>query len=270
MSNVLKSGKLKSGNMMQAASAAQSQRKIFNLAPVLLGWGLLLAIYAGLRLYQQAFAFQYGLDSTTPEFAAYWVTLAKVEVPLIFGSGIAVWIYLWLTRDRNLDKIDADTELRRYFGLVAWFLMYTFSFLWIASFFGEGDATWHQTVIRDTVFTPSHIVVFYACIPLYIVFGVSSLLYATTRLPKFAKGYSVPLIMAVLGPALILPNLGYNEWGHAFWLTEEIFSHPLHWGFPVLGWTGLALGGVLLQATSRMAELFKEISSTQRASALHK
>ena len=48
------------------------------------------------------------------------------------------------------------------------------------------------------------------------------------------------------GPVLILPNLGYNEWGHAYWLTEEIFSHPLHWGFVVLGWNALALPGVAL------------------------
>ena len=242
-------------------------RKIINLWGVALAWGVLLAIYVGLRLYQQAFAFKYGLDSTTPEFQTYWLTLVKVEVPLIFGIGFVIWTYLWVTRDKNLDKIDAETELRRYFSLVAWFLIYTFSFVWIASFFGEGDATWHQTVIRDTQFPPSHIVVFYACIPLYIVFGVSSLLYAMTRIPKFNKGHSVPLIIAVLGPGLILANLGYNEWGHAFWLTEEIFSHPLHWGFSVLGWTGLALGGVLLQATMRMAELFKEIDTADRLKA---
>ena len=249
------------------AADPQHTKKLINLVPVAISWGVLLAIYVGLRLYQQAFAFKYGLDSTSPEFATYWLTLFKVEVPLIFGVGFAIWAYLWLTRDKNLDKIDAETELRRYFSLVAWFLLYTFSFLWIASFFGESDATWHQTVIRDTALTPSHIVVFYACIPLYIILGVSSLLYATTRIPKFSKGYSVPLIMAVLGPGLILPNLGYNEWGHAFWLTEEIFSHPLHWGCPVLGWTGFALGGVLLQATMRMAELFKEIDGANLAKA---
>lgn len=264
MSAVLKSESTGKG----VGAGLQPPRKMISLGLVALAWGVLLAIYVGLRFFQQAFAFKYGLDSTTPEFETYWGTLFKVEVPLIFGIGFAIWIYLWITRDKNLDKIDAETELRRYFGLVAWFLVYTFSFLWIASFFGEGDATWHQTVIRDTALTPSHIVVFYACIPMYIVFGVSSLLYATTRVPKFAKGYSVPLIMAVLGPALILPNLGYNEWGHAFWLTEEIFSHPLHWGFPVLGWTGLALGGVLLQATSRMAELFKEIGDADRLKAM--
>lgn len=247
----------------QHDSAGLREEKMFRFAPVGIVWGILAMVYIGLRLYQQQFAFTAGLDSTSPEFQTYWMTLAQVEVPVIFGSGLVIWLYLWFTRDRHMDALQPREELRRYFRLVAWFLLYTFSFLWIASFFGEGDAVWHQTVVRDTSFTPSHIVVFYACIPLYIVFGVGSLLYATTRVPQFARGYSVPLIMVVLGPALILPNLGFNEWGHAFWLTEEIFSHPLHWGFPILGWTGFALGGVLLQALKRMYELFQQIDRNE-------
>jgi methane/ammonia monooxygenase subunit C len=62
-------------------------------------------------------------------------------------------------------------------------------------------------------------------------------------------------VFAVVGPFLILPNLGYNEWGHAYWLTEEIFSHPLHWGFVILGWNALALAGVLMQIIARMRDL---------------
>lgn len=253
--------------MERSSAVPQPGGKMFKAGPVAMAWGVLLIIYVALRFYQQAFAFKYGLDSTTPEFAKYWETLFKVEVPLIFGVGIAIWTYLWKTRDKNMDKLAPEAELRRYFSLVSWFLVYVFSFLWIASFFGEADATWHQTVIRDTALTPSHIVTFYACIPLYVILGVSTLLYATTRLPKFSKSYSVPLLMVVVGPALILPNLGYNEWGHAFWLTEEIFSHPLHWGFPVLGWTGFALGGVLLQVVMRMSELFKTIGDADKARA---
>jgi len=255
---------LKPGEVVQGTDRAEAQKKLINLVPVLLVFGLLTAIYAGLRIYTQMYAFEHGLDSTTPEFEKYWMGLLKLEVPLIFGVGIAIWTWLWVTRDKNLHKLDAETELKRYFGLVAWFLCYTFSFVFIASFFGEGDAVWHQTVVRDTSFTPSHIVVFYACIPLYIVVGVGSLIYATTRLPKYAYTYSVPMIMVVLGPALILPNLGFNEWGHAFWITEEIFTHPLHWGFVVLGWTGLGFGGALLQVVARMAELFMQIKSGQR------
>lgn len=33
---------------------------------------------------------------------------------------------------------------------------------------------------------------FYACVPLYMVFGFSTLMYAMTRIPKFATGHSVP------------------------------------------------------------------------------
>lgn len=235
-------------------------RPMFNVVPVVLSGALLTAVFVFYRLYQGAYAFKYGLDSTSPEFATYWMTLFQIEIPLIFSVGVAIWAYLWMSRDRNMSQLKPETELRRYFSLVGWFMLYTFSFLGIASIFGEGDAVWHQTVVRDTALTPSHIVVFYGFIPLYIILGVSSLLFAVTRLPAFAKGHSIPLIMAVLGPALILPNLGFNEWGHAFWLTEEIFSHPLHWGFPILGWTGLALGGVLLQVTRRMGALMKELS----------
>ena len=232
----------------KAAKVATKSRGMFKVLPVALTWGVMLAVFVGLRLYQQAFAFKYGLDSTSPEFETYWMTLFKIEIPLLFGIGFVIWTYLWLTRDRDLDALKPEVELRRYFTLVSWFLVYIFAFVWIAVFFGEGDATWHQTVVRDTALTPSHIVTFYFCVPTYIVAGVSSLIYAMTRIPFFAKSVSIPLLMVIVGPGLILPNLGYNEWGHAFWFTEEIFSHPLHWGFPVLGWTGLALDGAAVQA----------------------
>lgn len=242
----------------------QSARKIFKVWPTALAVAGVAALLLFYRLYQGAYSFKYGLDSMTPEFEKYWKTLFLIEIPVIFGIGLSVVAYLWFTRDKNLDKIDPETELRRYFILIGWFIVYTFAFLGIASFYGESDGTWHQTVIRDTALTPSHIVVFYACVPLYMVFGFGTLAYAMTRIPRFAKSHSIPLLMVVFGPALILANLGYNEWGHAFWFTEEIFSHPLHWGFTVLGWTGLALGGVLLQVIMRMSELFKEITAIDK------
>jgi len=58
---------------------------------------------------------------------------------------------------------------------------------------------------------------------------------------------------------MIMPNVGLNEWGHAFWFMEELFSAPLHWGFVVLGWTALGLGGVLIQITVRVNELVPQI-----------
>ncbi|SFI73397.1 methane/ammonia monooxygenase subunit C [Nitrosomonas sp. Nm34] len=80
--------------------------------------------------------------------------------------------------------------------------------------------------------------VFYGSFPMYIVCGVATYLYAMTRLPLYSRGISFPLVMAIAGPLMILPNVGLNEWGHAFWFMEELFSAPLHWGFVVLGLVG--------------------------------
>jgi methane/ammonia monooxygenase subunit C len=86
-----------------------------------------------------------------------------------------------------------------------------------------------------------------------------------TRLPKFAARISIPFVLAVAGPFMILPNLGFNEWGHAFWMLEEVFTAPLHWGFVVLGWSVLALGGLLVQIMQHLMELFREVDLTQSA-----
>jgi methane/ammonia monooxygenase subunit C len=227
---------------------------LFALAMIIMA-----VMFAGFRLYQQAFAWESGLDATSPEFDKYWMTMVKIELPVFAILCAICWGYLWFTRDRDLAALTPKVELRRYFSFTLWLVAYTFAIYFIGSFFAEGDGVWHQTVIRDTSFTPSHNVLFYACIPTYIFFSVGGFLYAMTRLPAFSRGISVAHVLAVLGPVLILPNLGFNEWGHAYWLTEEIFSHPLHWGFVVLGWNALALPGVALQIIQRMVPLFHEV-----------
>lgn len=234
-----------------------------NLTLFLVAAVVLSVIYVALRIYQQMYGWVAGLDSTSPEFDQYWMTLVKIELPLLFGLCVVVWGYLWFTRDRNLANVEPRTEMRRHFNLVMWITLYTFTFYWTGSFFAEQDGVWHQTVVRDTSFTPSHNVLFYACIPIYMMFGVGGFLYAMTRIPAFSRGVSIAYVFAVLGPALILPNLGYNEWGHAYWLTEEIFSHPLHWGFVVMGWNALAIGGVLMQIILRMVELFPKVQANR-------
>ena len=134
-------------------------------------------------------------------------------------------------------------------------VVYRFGVSGCCSCFPEQDACWHQVIIRGTSFTPSHVVVFYGSFPMYIVCGVASYLYAMTRLPLYARGTSFPLVMAIAGPLMILPNVGLNEWGHAFWFMEELFSAPLHWGFVILGWSGLFAGGIAAQIITRYSNL---------------
>jgi methane/ammonia monooxygenase subunit C len=214
-----------------------------------------LVIMAAWRIYQQLFAWDMGMDSFEPEFQTYWMDLLYAQWIIEFSLAALIWGYILKTRDKDVFNISAQEELKRYFTLLAYLVCYTFIVYWAASFFAEQDASWHQVTVRDTDFTPSHIVLFYGTMPAYILAGVSAFLYARTRLPQFAENISIPFVIAVVGPFMILPNVGLNEWGHTFWFMEELFTAPLHWGFVVLGWTALALGGLLIQIILRVIKL---------------
>ncbi|HUL11579.1 MAG TPA: methane monooxygenase/ammonia monooxygenase subunit C, partial [Methylococcaceae bacterium] len=71
-------------------------------------------------------------------------------------------------------------------------------------------------------------------------------------------GLSLPYLIAVVGPFMILPNVGLNEWGHTFWFMEELFVAPLHYGFVIFGWLALSITGVLLQVFASFAGLIKK------------
>jgi len=245
-----------------AAKGKEKEKSLagfFNLPVVVIGFALIAVLCISARVYQQYFAWWYGLDSTQPEFQTYWMTLLYAELTLIPLIGLGMAVYLWMTRDRDMSKLKPATELKRYMTFISLIFVYAWTFYWAGSFFAEQDASWHQVVVRDTSFTPSHIVVFYFMFPLFIIQGVGVLLYATTRLPLYAKGVSIPLLMAVVGPFMLFPNVGFNEWGHAFWIMEEYFTVPLHYGFVFFGWSILALGGILVQIVSRLAVLFTEV-----------
>jgi methane/ammonia monooxygenase subunit C len=247
------------GVMPRGARAERTGAWYLDLRLYSIGMLLVLALAVFSIWYQQTFAHLYGMDSHTPEFDAYWMRFFYIETVIEIFVAAGLWSYLWMSRDRNLAALSPAMEIKRYFYLVAFLGVYTFAVYWAASYFAEQDGAWHQVVIRDTSFTPSHIIIFYLTFPLYIILGVGAYLYAMTRLPLFAKGISVPLAIAVVGPFMILPNVGLNEWGHAFWFMEELFSAPLHWGFVTLGWTGLALGGVLMQIMFRLSHLTDKV-----------
>lgn len=254
-------------SVVAASGSSKPARFSFNFSHFTLALLVVTAMFIAARTYQQIFGMSMGLDATSPEFAAYWLTFFKIELPILWGSGVACWLYLFKTRDRNIEAVKPAVELQRYFALTGWLVAYSFTIYWTGSFFAEGDGMWHQTTLRDTPLTPSHIILFYGCIPVYLFFGIGSFVYAMTRIPAFCKGISLMHVFAVTGPFMLLPNLGFNEWGHAYWLTEEIFSHPLHWGFVVLGWCALALPAVALQMLARMRVLFREVFGTEQDSA---
>lgn len=226
-----------------------------DLPNYLKGFALIIIMYIGLRVYQGIYAVSTGLDSTEPAFEIYWMRLLYIELGLLAVLMTSLWGYLWFSRDRNLDQLEPREEIRRYFTLTMWISIYTLSVYWAGSFFQEQDNSWHQVAVRDTPFTANHIIVFYLSFPLFVILGGCSWLYARTRLPLNARGISLPLTLAVFGPFLILVSVGFNEWGHTFWFREEFFAAPIHWGFVIGGWFALGVGGILLQAVTRLIEL---------------
>ncbi len=234
-----------------------------DLPGYLKGFAILTVIYIGLRLYQGAFAVSTGLDSSEPAFEQHWMRLFYIELVIIAVFAIGMWGYLWYSRDRNLDALEPKEEIRRYFTLTMWISIYTFAVYWAGSYFAEQDNSWHQVAIRDTPFTANHIIEFYFNFPLYVILGGSAWLYARTRLPLYAKGISLPLTLAVVGPFMILVSVGFNEWGHTFWFREEFFAAPIHWGFVIGVWFALGVGGILLQGVTRLIELLDQIEDAE-------
>ena len=94
-------------------------KRFVNLTPLAIGMVLLLALFGGARIYQQAFAWSMGTDSTSPEFAKYWMTFLYVELVVLAILGPCIWLYVWVTRDRHLDRLSPQLELRRHFTLTA-------------------------------------------------------------------------------------------------------------------------------------------------------
>jgi methane/ammonia monooxygenase subunit C len=244
----------------QAAGSAVAQQEapLFNAKAFWYIMAGFTAFNLFVRWYEEVYGWSAGLDAFAPEFKTYWMNWLYTEFVVEITTASFLWGWLWRTRDRNLDALSPRDELRRHVNHMIWLCAYGVAIYWGASFYTEQDGTWHQTVIRDTDFTPSHIIEFYMSYPIYIITGMGCFLYAKTRLPQFSKGVSVAYLVLIVGPYMILPNVGLNEWGHTFWWMEELFVAPLHYGFVFFGWMALAVNGVVILLMERLTTLFKE------------
>lgn len=237
---------------------------------IVLAFAWVLAIAASWRWYQQEFAFSKGLDSTSPEFAKYWVSFFAVNMVSLPLLSVCWYAYLWLS-GRNLANDPAD-EPRRLWRL--WVMLLSLTVLvYVAIHFGEQDASWHQVTVRDTAFTPSHDVLFYGSFPLIIYLSTGIYLYARTRLPHMYGGRSLPIsfVLIVVGGGLLLFQVAMNEFGHSFWQTEERFGDTLHWPFVAFGYMLAAIFAVFFETAPRIIELARQeqaASARKGASAL--
>jgi len=237
------------------SSASATERPLLNKRNLVLSILIYAVFYFYVRWYEGVFGWSAGLDAFAPEFDKYWMTILKIEVPLEVMCTASIAAYLWKTRTRDMSSVSDREILRRHFHHFVWLVAYGQAIYWGASYYTEQDGTWHQTIVRDTDFTPSHIIEFYMTYPIYIITGTGAFMYAYTRIPYFNQGVSLPYLLVVIGPFMIFPNVGLNEWGHTFWWMEELFVAPLHYGFVFFGWFALGLLGLLRQIFEDLANI---------------
>jgi len=231
-------------------------------APALLVFSCVAVVTIALilyRWYMEATAFTAGLDYFEPEFEIYWMSWLYAQGVLITLIGMIGAPAIWFTRPtiEEVNAISPSDEL-------GWFMM-AFTVLGIGSVvlvcilgvWVEADAAWHQVTIRDTDFTPTHIQLFYGLIPMLAVGVILITLWLHTRVPLFVGRFSIPLGLVACTPIMIMPNLGFNEWGHTFFYAEELFAAPVHYGFVVLGWGLFGITGFLIQCLDRVIILTK-------------
>ena len=221
--------------------------------------GLLIIVVATVALgayrwYMETTAFTVGLDYFEPEFELYWMNMLYAQAIILPLIGIIGLPYLWFTRPttEEVHAMAPSDELSRYMLIFGVLSIASFLVVCILGVWTEADAAWHQVTVRDTDFTPTHIQLFYGVIPILAIFVVLALVWIHTRMPDYQGRVSVPLCIVAAAPLLIMPNLGYNEWGHTFFYAEELFAAPVHYGFVILGWGLFAIAGFVLECVKRV------------------
>jgi len=226
------------------------------------GFGaLVVAIGAALRIYLDTMGFSVGTDYYSDEFQTYWMPLLFGELILLGGFTVILSVYLWLTRETDVSAISKELELKRYWKMLSIFSVMAIWGGLIGANAIESDAAWHQVTIRDTDFTPTHIIIFYFALPALTAMLIPAFIWVHTRVPAYMNKISIPFLAVVCGILMIMPNYGFNEWGHTFFYAEELFAAPIHWGFVFLGWSLFFLVPLAMQIISHMARLIAETTA---------
>lgn len=117
------------------------------------------------------------------------------------------------------------------------------------------DMSWHQSIGRDSFWTPAHMAIYFCGVLAGISCGYMIL--RTTFLPVESDraasievwGFHAPLgaFVAAWGGIAMLSSAGFDNWWHAAYGLDAKLNSPPHWAL-VVGVTGVQLGGILLLA----------------------
>ena len=255
-----------SGPPTPAPPGERSVLSVGNVRSIALALLPVAALAGFWRLWQQLFAFDNGLDATMPHFETYWMSVFYFNVgvlPLV-AAGWYAWLILSGARAARTPLTPVE-ESKRIWRLWLIIIAFTEAAYFGGSYFAEQDAAWHQVTMRDTAFTPSHIGLFYGAFPLMIYISFGAYLYGRTRLPHLFGGPRLPVSFALVvgGSMLLMFQVAFNEFGHTFWQTEEVFSAPLHWPFVFFAYLLIATFAIWFQTAMRLFQLARQEQKQQ-------
>jgi methane/ammonia monooxygenase subunit C len=221
--------------------------------------GLLLLINTFLWVWNYKYMFTAGLNSASAEFTTYYRTLFWTELVSI-GLFTGAW-FGWLIRtglEVEKQPLPREEEVRRL--AVLWSLVgaTSLTIAIMASFWPNWDGSWHQTMVRDTALTPTHIPMFYFWFPLAVTLSVGTYLYGRYRLPAVYgkdKGFPWSFFLLISAAVLEVLEVAFNEWGHSLWISEEFFAVKFHWPFVLYGWLASGMFAVWGETIIRLFEI---------------
>jgi methane/ammonia monooxygenase subunit C len=232
-----------------------------------IGCAALLVVNLFLWVWDYKYALTVGLDSSTHAFTTHYRALFWGEL-LSLGGFTGIW-YGWLVRTgRALEgqPVTSREEVRRI--AVLWSIIGATSLsLYIeASFWPNWDGAWHQTMVRDTALTPTHIPMFYFFFPLSIILALGGYIYGLFRIPAlyaWKKGFPWSFFLLISAAVMEFIQVAFNEWGHSLWLSEEFFSVPFHWPFVMYGWLASGMFAVWGETIIRLFAIEKEARTVE-------
>jgi methane/ammonia monooxygenase subunit C len=230
--------------------------------PLLYSCAVLLIVNVALWIWNYVYMFTAGLNSASPEFTRYYRTLFWFELVSV-GLFTGVW-FGWLIRTgREVVKhpVTHEEEVRRI--AVLWGLVgaTSLTIAIMASFWPNWDGSWHQTMVRDTALTPTHIPMFYFWFPLAVTLSVGTYLYGRFRIPAVYggdKGFPWSFFLLISAAVLEVLEVAFNEWGHSLWISEEFFAVTFHWPFVFYGWLAGGMFAVWGETILRLFDIHRE------------
>lgn len=124
-----------------------------------------------------------------------------------------LWRRIWQTQNVANMAAGGDKRVAQAFLLMIWLSLDLLMVVFGGGLLAHMDAPWVQ--MSTAAISPAHLVTFIAVMPAYIVFGVSSWLFARTRLPEFAKGNLDHFVIVTIAPFMFLPAFDPQDLIHS-------------------------------------------------------